>query len=367
MDIIKSQYTANVVNYENKSILYYCYNCGESQHNCKCEGLDNNNKCHVCFTKSPCDCGRLKSTTKNKDKGKQQEESPNKRKSNDSLISILNTPIKKNKLSLKHNQPKTPKKNKSYKLDDIPEINNSFITNINNDNVVTSTQINSKSINTSSNSLERQNAFLYNEKNNSYVGEPPTSLDIPSNLSIPSTPNFDLIDDNSSENEIDLKEVEENFIKLENEIQILENDANKTINNLPDDQETYIPQFDGADDELIDEYNNIFKSVKQKYFIGKQFQIIFKINEYIKQIKRAYDNNKINEVTFIKKLKQLETKKQNIINQYELFKYKFPDNSSYKNIDICHYCKMGVLNQCSCTGEYINNIPAESFEENYNG
>ena len=66
---------------------------------------------------------------------------------------------------------------------------------------------------------------------------------------------------------------------------------------------------------------------------------------------------------FIRQLKLYETKKQNIINQYELFKYNFPDNSNYKNIDICWYCKSGVLNQCSCFKEYINDIPAETFEE----
>lgn len=264
---------------------------------------------------------------------------------------------------------------KKLSFDDIEEINDSFITHINNDKIITSTQINSKSIlqddieeipssPLKKNSLERQNAILYDDKNQTYIGEPPTSLDIPSELSIPKTPslpgtpksdyNFD---------DIELDDINEHLQKIENNINELEENINKSINDLSDDQETYIPQVDGSNDELIDEYNNIFKSTKQKYFIHKQFQLIFKIDEYIKKIKYAYDKKRINEITFIQQLKQYETKKQFLINKYELFKYNFPDNSQYKDIDICYHCKSGVLNQCSCSGEYINNIPANNFEE----
>lgn len=259
--------------------------------------------------------------------------------------------------------------------DDIQEINNSFISSYNGDKFVTSTQINSKSIieddieeipssPLKEISLERQNAFLYDKRNNEWIGEPPTSLDIPSELSIPKTPSLPGTPKSDySFDDIELNDINNHLQKIEDNINHLEENINKSVNNLSDDQETYIPQVDGADDELIDEYDNVFKSTKQKYFIHKQFQLVFKINEYIKKIKYAYDKKRINEVTFIRQLKQYETKKQHLINQYELFKYKFPDNSQYKNIDICHYCKSGVLNHCSCTGEYINNIPAESFEE----
>lgn len=259
--------------------------------------------------------------------------------------------------------------------DDIQEINDSFIATYNGDKFVTSTQINSKSIiedeieeipssPLKEISLERQNAFLYDKRNNEWVGEPPTSLDIPSELSIPKTPSLPGTPKSDySFNDIELNDINNHLQKIEDNINHLEENINKSVNDLSDDQETYIPQVDGAADELIDEYDNVFKSTKQKYFIHKQFQLVFKINEYIKKIKYAYDKKRINEVTFIRQLKQYETKKQHLINQYELFKYKFPDNSQYKNIDICHYCKSGVLNHCSCTGEYINNIPAESFEE----
>lgn len=268
---------------------------------------------------------------------------------------------------------------KHLSFDDIEEINDSFITTINDDKVATSTQINSTSILQDDieeipssplrdKSLERQNAFLHDSNNHIYIGEPPTSLDFCK------TPTFDTIEssdddfiitheESQSPNQQQSLQIKEDLKKIEQDIQTIQEDLNKSINELADDQETYIPQVDGADDELIDEYNNVFKSKKQKFFIHKQIQLVIEINKYIRKIKMAYHHKQIGEITFIRKLKEYETKKQFYINKYELFKYNYPDNSTYKDIDLCWYCKGGCINQCSCLGEYIPNIPAENFEE----
>lgn len=268
---------------------------------------------------------------------------------------------------------------KHLSFDDIEEINDSFIASINDNKVTTSTQINSKSIlqddieeipssPLQNKSLERQNAFLHDSNNHIYIGEPPTSL------YFCKTPTFDTIESSDDDFNITHEEsqlpnqqqslqIKEDLKKIEQNIQTIQEDLNKSVNELADDQETYIPQVDGADDELIDEHNNVFKSKKQKFFIHKQIQLVIEINKYIRKIKMAYHHKQIGEITFIRKLKEYETKKQFHINKYELFKYNYPDNSSYNDIDLCLYCKEGCINQCSCLGEYIPNIPAENFEE----
>ena len=134
--------------------------------------------------------------------------------------------------------------------DDIVEINDSFIATYNGDKFVTSTQNNSKSIiedeieeipssPLKEISLERQDAILYDKRNNEWVGEPPTSLDIPSELSIPKTPSLPGTpkSDYSFDN-IELNNINEHLQKIESEIEILENNTKKSINELPDDQET---------------------------------------------------------------------------------------------------------------------------------
>ena len=268
--------------------------------------------------------------------------------------------------------------------DSIIEINYSFIDNINSDKVITSTQNNSKSIiqddieeipssPLKEKSLQRQNAFIYDSQNKQYIGEAPSTSDF---CSTPNSEHYNSDDDFMPDNRktkpqeestdyeelnIDMDELK----KIEKDIEILKEESNKNEQDLADDQETYanIPQFDGTDDSLIDEYGNVFKSEKQKYFINKKIQLILKYNEYIRKIKIAFDKHKINEITFIRQLKKYETDKQKIINEFELFKYHYPENCDYKGLDLCYYCKSGVINSCSCTGEYIYNIPAETFEE----
>lgn len=275
--------------------------------------------------------------------------------------------------------------------DSIIEINNSFISNINNDKVITSTQKNSNSIPKDKieeipssplkqKFLERHNAILYDENIKQFIGDPP------SENPFCSTPDYhdSIIDSDDdfmpkkTKKEKNKEPIEEESIeygninlnisdlnKIEDDIKKLQEESNKNINDLADDQETYsnIPQVDGCDDSLMDEFGNIYKSEKQKYFINKKIQLILKIDEYIRKIKISYHSKILTETNFIRKLKEYETKKQKIINEFELFKYTFPDKSGYKNIDICYYCKSGIINHCSCSGTYIANIPAESFEE----
>lgn len=417
MQIIKDNYDKEVVLYENTDIQF----------------IDETNKTIEKAT-----------TSTKRDKGKQPEKSPKKRKTIEEATTSNTSTPKNKKIKPFNHIPKHPKPSdisicekcqrpKIYssiadgwmcekcgkyssncicppitplkniiEKDDIIEINDSFIDIINDDKVVISTQNDSTSILKNDiqeipssplkeKSLKRKNAILYDSQNNKFIGES-------SKLDICSTPEFhdsyntdDLFmstptktkkskKSKKSKKQKDKQPEKENSIqfddlnldieslnKIEKQITQIEKESNKNINNLSDDQETYnIPQFDGVDDSLMDEFGNIYKSEKQKYFISKKIYLVLKIDEYLYKIKKSYENKCLDEVQFIRRLKEYETKKQKIINDFELFKYKFPDHSNYKNIDICHYCKSGCINQCSCSGSYINNIPAEDFEDKLN-
>lgn len=343
-------------------------------------------------------------TPTKKDKGKQPYESPKKRKQVEDKHSSINTSTPQNKKTKTTYICETPKKPEigicekclKYKIknsltedwwcelcekkpedctcselnvikiskpknsDDLKEMSNSFISDINNDSVLTSTQNDSTSIQSSpllNKSLERQNAVFYDNNNDLFIGEPPSTLDIPT------TPVFPELHENDSYDIETIHISEDELKEIENKIELIENE--QKVPQLSNSQETYdnIPQVDGNNDELEDEYGNIFKSTKQKYFINKKIQLIQEINKYIRKIKYCFDKKQINEITFIRKLKEYETKKQKIINEFELFKYHYPDNTKYKTYELCWYCKGGVINACSCTGEYLYNIPAENFEE----
>ena len=343
-------------------------------------------------------------TPTKKDKGKQPYESPKKRKQTEDKASSSNTSTPQNKKTKTDYICETPKKPEigicekclKYKIkniitedwwcelcekkpedctcselnvikiskpensDDLQELNQSFVSNINNDSVLTSTQNESNSIPSSpllNKSLERQNAMIYDHNNDLFIGEPPSTLDIPT------TPILPELHENDSYNLETINIPEDELKEIENKIKNLEND--QKVPQLSNSQETYdnIPQLDGNNDELEDEYGNIYKSTKQKYFIEKKIQLIQEINKYIRKIKYYFDKKQINEITFIRKLKEYETKKQKIINEFELFKYHYPDDTKYKTYELCWYCKCGVINACSCTGEYIYDIPAETFEE----
>ena len=156
------------------------------------------------------------------------------------------------------------------------------------------------------------------------------------------------------------------------------------VPDLDDKQETFnIPQVDGGwdidldelkhqnkkrkiekpDTSFVDGNNRKWASVKQKNFIEKKILECQNINKQIILLKHKLKYHPKDKTYLEQQINSKINDKNDIIKKFNLKKWNWIDDDTYKDPNQCHYCNDGIINQCNCYYTYINCLPFENMKQ----